>query len=143
MRADTGTLVGVSQTASTATDGEDWSCSFFFPAATAVGHTCVGFVWRDGRMEALPTLGGPNGFATGVNDAGGIVGTSCPASGNCLAVRWAGGRAYDLQDEIVDGTGSGYDLLSADDVNDAGVITGQALDVATGAAVTFVATPTG
>jgi probable HAF family extracellular repeat protein len=31
-------------------------------------------VWRWGHMQALPTLGGNNGFATGVNDFGQIVG---------------------------------------------------------------------
>jgi hypothetical protein len=49
-----------------------WSCSFFFPSAT--GHTCLGFVWQDGEMKPLPTFGGNNGFATGANNHGQVVG---------------------------------------------------------------------
>src|SRR5438477_302769 len=47
-------------------------CSAFFPSIT--GHTCLGFVWEDWSMQALPTLGGNNGFATGSNDVGQVVG---------------------------------------------------------------------
>ncbi|HSE40382.1 MAG TPA: hypothetical protein VLH08_06405, partial [Acidobacteriota bacterium] len=36
--------------------------------------TCVGFVWKDDEMKPLPTLGGPNGFATGANKKEQIVG---------------------------------------------------------------------
>jgi probable HAF family extracellular repeat protein len=35
---------------------------------------CLGFVWRDGHMKALPTWGGPNGTGSTVNDEGQIVG---------------------------------------------------------------------
>ena len=67
-----GTIVGVAETAELDPLGEAWSCSFFFPTAT--GHTCLGFVWQDGVMSPLPTLGGNNGFATGVNNRGQVVG---------------------------------------------------------------------
>lgn len=66
-------VVGVSETATTNADGESWSCSAFFPGE-ATHHNCVGFVWQHGRMRALPTLGGNNGFAAGVNGGGQIVG---------------------------------------------------------------------
>jgi probable HAF family extracellular repeat protein len=70
-----GLVSGVAQTATPDTLGENWSCSAFFPQATAVGPTCVGFAWtRAGGMQPLATLGGPNGFATGANDRGEIVG---------------------------------------------------------------------
>lgn len=69
-----GLIVGISQTADPDPLGENWSCSAFFPAATATGYTCLGFVWEDGEMRALPTLGGNNGFATGANARGQIVG---------------------------------------------------------------------
>lgn len=62
-----GKIVGISETANVDPAGEDWSCSaFFIPPATQ--HTCVGFVWERGRMTALPTLGGENGYASGAND---------------------------------------------------------------------------
>ncbi|MBV8221934.1 MAG: DUF3466 family protein, partial [Candidatus Eremiobacteraeota bacterium] len=35
---------------------------------------CLGFIWRDGHMKALPTLGGPNGSGSTVNDEGQIIG---------------------------------------------------------------------
>ena len=38
------------------------------------GYQCLGFVWEDGVMRPLPTLGGTNGFATGANNKGQIVG---------------------------------------------------------------------
>jgi probable HAF family extracellular repeat protein len=66
-----GVIVGISQTDTIDPRGEQWSCSAFIPFT---GHTCVGFVWKDGVMDALPTLGGPNGFAAGVNKQGQIVG---------------------------------------------------------------------
>ncbi|WP_158543360.1 hypothetical protein [Dyella psychrodurans] len=67
-----GVLVGIAETAQVDPLGENWSCSAFFPTTT--GHVCVGFVWRWGHMQALPTLGGNNGFATGANNFGLIVG---------------------------------------------------------------------
>jgi probable HAF family extracellular repeat protein len=72
VKNDFGVLVGVAETAQVDPLGENWSCSAFFPTVT--GHVCLGFVWRWGHMQALPTLGGNNGFATGANDFGLIVG---------------------------------------------------------------------
>ncbi|HEX5716163.1 MAG TPA: hypothetical protein VF179_08390 [Thermoanaerobaculia bacterium] len=69
-----GLIAGISQTATPDPLGENWSCSAFFPPATATGFTCLGFVWEDGEMRALPTLGGNNGFATGANNRGEVVG---------------------------------------------------------------------
>jgi len=68
-----GRIVGFSQTATPEPLGENWSCAAFL-AADATGYTCRGFVWEDGRMRALPTLGGNNGFAAGANDRGQIAG---------------------------------------------------------------------
>ncbi len=68
---DDGMVVGVSHTGALDPLGEAWSCSAFMAAN---GHTCLGFVWHGGVMTALPTLGGSNGFAAGVNDAGQVVG---------------------------------------------------------------------
>jgi probable HAF family extracellular repeat protein len=69
-----GLVTGISQTATPDPLGENWSCSAFFPGATGTGYTCVGFAWDGSQMKALPTLGGNNGFATGANDRGQIVG---------------------------------------------------------------------
>jgi len=67
-----GTVVGIAEIDRLDPLNESWSCSAFFPAAA--GHICLGFVWQDGAMTPLPTLGGNNGFATGVNDRGQVVG---------------------------------------------------------------------
>lgn len=68
---DRGMIVGISQTAEKDTLGERWSCAAFLPSS---GNVCLGFVWEDGVMKALPTLGGTNGFATSVNNRGQVVG---------------------------------------------------------------------
>jgi probable HAF family extracellular repeat protein len=74
VKNERGNISGISQTARPDPLGERWSCSAFFPAATGTGHQCLGFVWKDGVMRALPTLGGTNGFATGANNKGQVVG---------------------------------------------------------------------
>lgn len=67
-----GFVAGISETAVKDPLGETgWSCFAFIPGS---GNTCVGFVWKDGVMTALPTLGGNNGFATGANNQGLVVG---------------------------------------------------------------------
>jgi probable HAF family extracellular repeat protein len=72
-RNEQGVIVGISETDELQPNGENWSCylAVFF---VSDGHVCRGFVWRDGMMSPLPTLGGDNGFATGVNNRDQIVG---------------------------------------------------------------------
>jgi probable HAF family extracellular repeat protein len=67
-----GLVVGIAETDRPNPLNEDWSCSAFFPSVTNL--ICRGFYWDGGRMKALPTLGGYNGYASGVNDRGQIVG---------------------------------------------------------------------
>jgi probable HAF family extracellular repeat protein len=74
VKNERGIISGISQTAQPDPLGERWSCSAFFPAATGTGYQCLGFVWQDGVMRPLPTLGGTNGFATGTNNKGQTVG---------------------------------------------------------------------
>jgi probable HAF family extracellular repeat protein len=69
-----GLLTGISQTDEADPLKENWSCSAFFPAATATGFRCLGFKWQNGVMTPLPTLGGTHGFAAGSNNRGQIVG---------------------------------------------------------------------
>ncbi len=70
--SNNGIVAGISETAALDTLHEEWSCTAFLPSVT--GHICVGFVWQDGVMKPLPTLGGNQGFATSVNSAGQVVG---------------------------------------------------------------------
>jgi probable HAF family extracellular repeat protein len=74
VKNELGVIAGIAQTAAPDPLGENWSCAAFFPGATATGHICLGFVWKQGVMQALPTLGGNNGFATGANNQGQVVG---------------------------------------------------------------------
>lgn len=68
-----GIIVGIAETAKPDPLGETWSCAGFFPG-DSTGHVCRGFVRESGKMRKLPTLGGNNGFATGANNRGQIVG---------------------------------------------------------------------
>jgi len=78
---DRGEAVGMAETSVPDPDGED-VCAF------GTGLTCRPFLWRDGHMSALPTVGGNNGQASAINNRGQIVGISettvpdsgCPAS---------------------------------------------------------------
>jgi probable HAF family extracellular repeat protein len=67
-----GEIVGIAETAQANPLGEAWSCSAFFPTTTY--QICLGFAWQDGVMSALPTLGGYDGYAAGVNNKGQVVG---------------------------------------------------------------------
>jgi probable HAF family extracellular repeat protein len=67
-----GLITGIAETAEPDPLNERWSCSRFFPSRT--GKICRGFVWRNGKMRPLPTLGGSNGFATGSNNRRQVVG---------------------------------------------------------------------
>jgi len=67
-----GLIAGIAETAAPDTLHEEWSCTAFFPSVT--GKICRGFFWENGVMTPLPTLGGDQGFATGVNSRGQVVG---------------------------------------------------------------------
>ena len=67
-----GLVAGVAETDQDQPLGETWSCRFFFPSRT--GKTCLGVVWEQGLIRALPTFGGENGFATSANNRRQIVG---------------------------------------------------------------------
>jgi len=69
-----GLIVGISDTSTVQPRGEVFSCAAasFIPYS---GTTCLGFLWQPpGFMTALPTLGGDNGFATGINNQGRVIG---------------------------------------------------------------------
>jgi probable HAF family extracellular repeat protein len=76
-------------------------------------------------------------YAYSVNDRGVIVGQSCSAGcATSRAIVYRGGKMYDLN-TLVEPANSAYYLLFANDVNDAGQITGGALDTTTNSLVAF------
>lgn len=74
-RNNHGAFAGIAETAEQNPLGEPWSCALaVFNTAPPTGDICLGFRWQNGTMTALPTLGGYDGFATGINNRGQIVG---------------------------------------------------------------------
>jgi probable HAF family extracellular repeat protein len=71
-----GIIVGISQTATTPEpNAENWSSAAFYSPPNNVGYINLGFVWQQGQMRGLPNFpGGNNGFATGANNLGQVVG---------------------------------------------------------------------
>ena len=60
------------------------------------GAAMHAFLWRNGTMIDLGTLGGTFSFATGINDAGHVVGDSTTASGETHGFLWRDGTMTDL-----------------------------------------------
>jgi probable HAF family extracellular repeat protein len=70
-----GIVVGISQTADPEPLGESWSSVAFYSTPNNVGFINLGFVWQNNQMRGLPAFpGGHNGFATGANNFGQVVG---------------------------------------------------------------------
>ena len=133
-----GLIVGISETATADPLGESFSCAAFIATN---GHTCLPFLWRNGTLGALPLLGGNNGFATGINNAGTAVGwaetaqhdPSCvpPQQLQFEAVEWTAGTN---QPQVLAPLG-GDSTSAATAINDAGEVVGISgeCDVAVGA----------
>ena len=85
-------------------------------STTASGEAHA-FLWRNGRMTDLGTLGGTFSSATGVNDRGQVIGRSQLATGEGRAFLWQDGHMVDLG-ALVDPT------FFATDINDRGEVTG-------------------
>jgi len=108
------------------------------------------FIWtKSSGMQDLKTLPGDAiSEATGINEQGQVVGVSYGAGfSNPRAALWQKGKIVDLNTLIP--AGSPLYLLSANDINDEGVITGQACVLINGACTSnsetpaFVAVPQG
>jgi probable HAF family extracellular repeat protein len=107
------------------------------------GNLLHAFIWtRTGGIKEiapLPLPGHVNNQASGINEQGQVVGSSCDADFDCRAFLWENSVMKNLNDLIAPGF-NGV-LLSAQDINDAGEITGRAFDPATGKRRAFVAVP--
>lgn len=63
-----GEIAGFSETSTADPLGEDFCGDFFFHLV------CLPVVWKSGTMTPLPTLGGNNGVANGINNRGQVIG---------------------------------------------------------------------
>lgn len=82
------------------------------------------YLYQEGGLRELGTLGGPTAMPTGINDAGQIVGYSSPGAG-------AGARAFVYQDGRMSALDLGAGTASAAfDINQRGQIVGEYVDAA-------------
>ena len=108
---DRGEAVGMSETSTPDPDGED-VCGF------GTQLTCVPFLWRNGHMSALPTVGGNNGQASAINNRGEVAGyaetpvvdSDCPPYKTTLPVLWEKGNAQPLPTVGSDPDGVAYGI---------------------------------
>jgi len=121
-----GEVVGHADTIST--NGANDFCGYNadgFPSATA----CLPFLWQNGVMKPLPTLGGANGIANKINNHGQAVGLAetsisdagCPVS-RFEPVVWEYGGVRRLSISLP-GSSDAYGLAAA--INDNGQIVGS------------------
>ncbi|HXH61767.1 MAG TPA: hypothetical protein VNI20_10470 [Fimbriimonadaceae bacterium] len=88
------------------------------------------FLYHDGTMQ---TLGGLGDVSQGnaINDSGVIVGTYLLAGNegavDARAFVWIDGTMYNLND-LMDSSGAGYTIQQGRDINNSGVIVGDAVD---------------
>ena len=80
VKDDRGLIAGVSDTSNTDPLGENF-CGF------GTDLICLGFLWHQGVMIPLPTLGGNNSYATAANNRGQVVGfaENSTQDPNCMA----------------------------------------------------------
>jgi probable HAF family extracellular repeat protein len=112
---DRGEAVGLAETSVPDPNGED-VCGF------GTHLTCRPFLWKNGHMGALPTLGGNNGQASAINKSGqiagyaenGIVDSTCPSgiTNNRidLPVLWEKGKAQTLPTVGSDPDGAAFGI---------------------------------
>jgi probable HAF family extracellular repeat protein len=107
------------------------------------GNFLRGFKWtrKDGidPLDPLPVPGHVFSQANAINERGQVVGISCTIDGDCLAELWENDVKKNLNDLVAPGF-NGV-LVTAQDINDAGEITGRAFDPATGQLRAFIAIP--
>jgi probable HAF family extracellular repeat protein len=96
-------------------------------SGAVVGHA---FVWQNGVMTDLQTLSGfDSSYAVGINDFGTVVGTSYQpgvAFGRSSDHAFVWDALVGLQDlnQLLDGTGNGWTISIASDINSSGQIVG-------------------
>ena len=127
-----GIIVGISQIATPEPLGENWSSAAFYSPPNNIGYINLGFVWQNNQMRGLPPFpGGNNGFATGANNLGQVIGWAENGvhDSNCCCTQvlqfrpavWTLGPPDQIQDlPLIAGDSSG----AATAINDHGQIVG-------------------
>lgn len=117
-----GIIVGISQTADPEPLGEAWSSAAFYSGTNAVGFINLGFVWEGCQMRGLPNFpGGNNGFATGANNLGQVVG-------------WAENDVHDptcVSPQVLQFRPAVWELGPPDEIHDLPLISGDTSGSAT------------
>jgi probable HAF family extracellular repeat protein len=93
---------------------------------------------KDKGIQNLGTLGGTCSTAHGINNSGQVVGQSEKSNGPVVGYLWEDDVMQDLND-LID-PASGWDLIDARPVNDAGQILGYGARAGTGGEL-FLLTP--
>src|SRR5450432_1059234 len=119
-----GQAVGPAQTS--VPNGEDF-CGFNAYGLPPSGTACLPFLWQNGVMSKLPTLGGANGVANMINNRGQVAGyaentmrdpdPACPVS-QFKPVTWVNGAIHELHTYAGDPDG----VAAA--INDSGQVVG-------------------
>jgi probable HAF family extracellular repeat protein len=122
-----GQAVGEAETSVVDPKGEDF-CGFKAMGLPSAGNSCLPFLWQNGAMTALPTLGGNNGAVNQINKNGEMAGLAetarpdpdCPAPQvlHFKPVTWASGKIHELV--TLDGDRDG----AAFAINDHGQVAG-------------------
>ncbi|HEY4270540.1 MAG TPA: hypothetical protein VGM65_00910 [Candidatus Udaeobacter sp.] len=117
-----GIIVGISQTADPEPLGEAWSSAAYYGAPYNTGYINLGFVRERGQMRGLPNFpGGNNGFATGANNLGQVVG-------------WAENDVHDptcVSPQVLQFRPAMWTLGPPDDIHDLPLISGDTSGAAT------------
>jgi len=135
--------VGQAETAALDPNSEDF-CGSKALGLPAKGTTCLPFLWQGGVMTPLRTLGGNNGSANNINNAGQIVGMAenattdptCPATGaqklQFEPVVWENGKIQQLPTVAGDPDGVAFAI------NDSGQVVGASGNCTTFGTITLV-----
>jgi probable HAF family extracellular repeat protein len=102
-------------------------CGFKTLGLSSNGLVCAAFIWQNGMMKKLPTLGGNNGSSTQINTWGVISGEventspdpGCPQRYEFKPVKWQGSKTIQLATYPGDPDGVAYAI------NDAGQVVGS------------------